>query len=90
METNNQSLTVRQAYLCMFEFLRRHHQRGPTDDIAGLLGGLALLEDGGSADPAQMNDWMIAVKNVLKAESEGGYTCAVIRFSAQLSSRNNP
>lgn len=30
----------------MFEFLRRHSERGPTDEVGGLLGNLSLLLDG--------------------------------------------
>lgn len=47
-------LTVRQAYLALFEFLRQYHERGlrASDEIGNMLSGLALLSDGGSADPA--------------------------------------
>ncbi len=70
----SQLLTPRQAYLTMFEFLRRHYERGEMDVIGGLLGGLSLLPDGGSADPAQLLDWEQAVQTVMTAESQpGGY-----------------
>ena len=52
VEGSEQRLTQRQAYLCMFEFLRRHYERGPTDEVGGLLGNLSLLPDGQPADPA--------------------------------------
>lgn len=51
-QTTQPTLTSHQAYLVMFEFLRRYYERGQSDEIGGLLGGLQLLPDGQSADPA--------------------------------------
>ena len=81
MDISAQRLTPHQAYLCMFEFLRRHCERGPTDEIGGLLGALSLLPDGQSADPAYAVDWSEAVVAVLAAESTGGYNGASFRLS---------
>jgi hypothetical protein len=68
------SLTVRQAYLVMFEFLRQHYERGPTDEIGGLLGGLSLLRDGEPADAAMLGDFERAVAAVIAAEAkQSGY-----------------
>lgn len=50
-QTTQPTLTSHQAYLVMFEFLRRYYERGQSDEIGGLLGGLQLLPDGQSADP---------------------------------------
>jgi hypothetical protein len=75
-----QRLTPHQAYLCMFEFLRRHYERGPTDEIGGLLGSLSLLTDGQPADPAQATDWAEAVAAVLAAEAAGGYKEGAFRL----------
>lgn len=67
-------LTVRQAYLVMFEFLRQHYERGPTDEIGGLLGSLSLLPDGQPADAAVQSDFDKAVAAVIAAEaSQNGY-----------------
>ena len=67
-------LTSRQAYFAMFEFLRRHFERGPTDEIGGIVDGLSLLEDGTAADPAMWLDWEEATAAVLAAERmSGGY-----------------
>jgi hypothetical protein len=63
------TLTPRQAYLVMFEFLRQRYERGPTDEIGGLLGDLSLLPDGGPADPALVGDFEQAVATVLAAEA---------------------
>lgn len=51
MAASEPRLSSRQAYLAMFEFLRRHYERGPTDEIGGLLGGLSLLADGARLIP---------------------------------------
>ena len=79
-KSDDQSLSVQQAYLCMFEFLRQHYERGPTDEIGGLLGSLSMLADGASADPTLMSDWLDAVKRVLDAEANGGYGDAQMRI----------
>jgi hypothetical protein len=82
MTANETRLSSRQAYLAMFEFLRRHYERGPTDEIGGLLGGLSLLADGGTADPASWTDWKEAVEAILAAEgSEEGYRESDFRLS---------
>ena len=64
----------------MFEFLRQHHERGPTDEVGRLLGDLSLLSDGEPADAAYAGDWAKAVDAVLKAEMAGGYTEAMLRL----------
>lgn len=54
----------------MCEFLRRYYERGHSDEIGGLLGGLQLLPNGQSADPAYYScDWEMAVRDILAAES---------------------
>ncbi len=72
-------LTKQQAYFAMFEFLRCHYERGPTDEIGALLGSLSLLPDGTSADPAYLDDWAEAVSAVLSAEKAGGYAAAAFQ-----------
>jgi hypothetical protein len=79
-EGSEQRLTPRQAYLCMFEFLRRHYERGPTEGVGVLLGSLSLLPDGQPADPAYAADWAEAVAAVVAAEATGGYTEAAFRL----------
>jgi hypothetical protein len=65
---NEPRLTSKQAYLTMFEFLRRHYERGASDEIGGLLGGLSLLADGSTADPAIWPDWEEASEVVRSSE----------------------
>jgi hypothetical protein len=66
----------------MFEFLRRHYDRGPSDEIGGLLGSLSLLPDGEAADPAMARDWSDAVAAVVAAESSGGYLGAALKLNS--------
>ena len=59
-------LDEKQAYEAMTSFLDAYWERGgrTSDDLAGLLGSLntSLLADGGPADPAMWDDWLIAVR----------------------------
>jgi hypothetical protein len=64
----------------MFEFLRQHYERVPTDEMAGMLGSLGILSDGCSSDPALMSDWSDAVTTVMDAESSGQYSKAEMRL----------
>lgn len=50
------------AYRSMFYFLQDYYQLTESDEIGGLLGGMALLEDGGPADAAVAEDWQKAVE----------------------------
>lgn len=75
--TNQIHLTEKQAYLAMFEFLKRYYEIGKSDEIGTLLGGLSLLEDGTPADAAHLGDWEDAVAAVMSAEaSPEGYRAA--------------
>jgi hypothetical protein len=81
MDDTKPLLTPRQAYLCMFEFLRQYYARGQSDEIGGLLGSLSVLTDGLPADPAQASDWANAVRAVMAAESTpAGYREADFRL----------
>ena len=62
------SVTPRQAYSAMYIFLEEYNQLTQSDDIGGLLGSMSLLPDGGSADPAILEDWSVALSKAL----EGG------------------
>ena len=62
------SVTPRQAYSAMYIFLEEYYQLTKSDDIGGLLGSMSLLPDGGSADPAILEDWSVALSKAL----EGG------------------
>ena len=57
-------LTVEEAYGAMYRYLQRHLERTGSKEIAELLGGMSLLEDGTPVDPAVWSDWLEAVQDV--------------------------
>jgi hypothetical protein len=60
-------LSTNEAYQAMILFLDHYWRLGGknSDELAGLLGSLAILPDGSSADPALMEDWEKCVNEVL-------------------------
>jgi hypothetical protein len=58
------SMTSREAYAAMFVFLEEVYKRTHSADIGVLLGGMSLLTDGGTVDPAAWADWEAAVRRV--------------------------
>ena len=62
------SLNELEAFDAMRAFLESYWQRGmkASDDIAGLLVDLNrdMMGDGGPPDPAQWNDWLLAIKKI--------------------------
>lgn len=61
----DETLTLREAYLAMVRFLEAYHRRGESTTGA-LLGSIqvGLWQDRSSADPAQLYDFLAAVKAV--------------------------
>jgi hypothetical protein len=59
-----ENLSKREAYAAMFAFLEEIYQRTESADLGALLGGMSLLKDGGTADPAAWADWEAAVRKV--------------------------
>jgi hypothetical protein len=59
-----ENLSKQEAYAAMFAFLEEIYQRTESDDLGALLGGMSLLKDGGTADPAAWADWEAAVRKV--------------------------
>lgn len=57
-----QSLTSMEAYKAMYAFLDELYHQFGFDELGGLLGGMSLLQDGGTADPAIWKDWLRAVE----------------------------
>lgn len=57
-------LSVLDAYRAMQLFLEDYHRFTGSDDVGALLGGLQLLADGSSADPAAWSDWLNCVQRV--------------------------
>jgi hypothetical protein len=52
MDASNQTLTVEQAYRAMLAFLEREVDLTESSDLADLLAGYRLGEDGRTSDPA--------------------------------------
>jgi hypothetical protein len=61
MDASNQTLTVEQAYRAMLAFLEREVDLTESSDLADLLAGYRLDEDGRSSDPALWEEWLEAV-----------------------------
>ena len=54
--------TDKEAFLAMYVFLEEYYKRTHSADVGGLLGGLSLLPDGGTTDPAAWRDWLQAIQ----------------------------
>lgn len=62
MNVQPDSVTLREAYLAMYEFLVELYQRTQSDELGSLLGDLSLLPDGTTADPAAWGDWLRCIE----------------------------
>lgn len=60
------TMTDKQAYTAMFHFLKQLYERTKSDDLAGFLGDMSMLENGSTADPAMLHDWERAVEYALR------------------------
>ena len=60
----NQKLTTLEAYKAMFAYLENYYTITRSDEIGAMLGGMSTLHDGGTADPAVWEDWVLAVQSV--------------------------
>ena len=63
-------MTNEEAYRAMYYFLENYLKYIDSDEIKSLLGGLSLLEDGSTADPAFASEWLKAVEKA-KSDPEG-------------------
>ena len=59
-----ETLTINQAYAAMVLYMVAIYERTGSSDIGALLGGMSLLADGGTVDPAAWADWEEAVSQV--------------------------
>lgn len=82
-------VTLRQAYLTMFEFLEREWERlGRPDELGGLLGNLALWNGpngkGVPMDAAIFPEWIECARCVLQTDgTTDGYTNADIKLTSE-------
>ena len=56
------TLSEQEAYAAMYAFLERWYRATGSDDVAALLGSMATLPSGGTADPALWLDWLDAIE----------------------------
>lgn len=61
---DDERLSVKEAYAAMFSYLEDLYEREHSDDVGVLLGGMSLLQDGSTADPAAWSDWEAAIRRV--------------------------
>ena len=67
MEENK--LTIQEAYIAMLNYLENLYFLTKSDDLAGFLGSMQLLDDKSTWDPAVWGDWIEAVEKVKKNRS---------------------
>lgn len=70
MNTENISLSIKEAYIAMYIFLENEYELTGSSDIGGLLGGLSLLANGSTADPAAWSDWVDAVRKAVTGNND--------------------
>lgn len=63
-------MTEQEAYRAMYYFLEKYYSYIKSEEIANLLGGLSLLPDGSTADPAFETEWSDSIKRA-KVDTEG-------------------
>jgi hypothetical protein len=66
----DEKITVFVAYKAMVKYLENLYKLTESDDIAGFLGSMTLLEDGNPADQAVWDDWIDAVNKALDESNE--------------------
>jgi hypothetical protein len=64
-----EKLDLNQAYAAMYYFLETQHSRVPSDELAIMLGSMALLKDGRPADEGAWSDWLEAVERARTDEA---------------------
>jgi hypothetical protein len=74
---NMEKLTIDQAYLAVYIFLDELRKRINSDDIAGFITDMAVLQDGTPADDAAWEDWLYAVA---KARDDKNWEIAEFRI----------
>mgnify|MGYP000205072832 CR=1 FL=1 len=64
-------LSPEEAYAAMYAFLDAYWERGgrSAEELAILLGGMAILPDGSPADPALWAEWIDAIRAVRAREA---------------------
>lgn len=66
------TLTEKEAYTAMYAFLCKVYDRTHSDDLGGLLGDMSTLDNGETADPAVMHEWIECIKQAKKGHISTG------------------
>jgi len=66
------TLSKQEAYAAMYAFLEAIYDRTESDELGALLGGMSLLEDCETADPAAWHDWESAIRKVREGKANLG------------------
>lgn len=70
MNIENINLSIKEAYIAMYVFLENEYKLTGSSDIGALLGGLSLLANGSTADPAAWSDWVDAVREAITVTND--------------------
>ena len=62
-----EKMSIREAYLAMFEYLEKLYKRTSSEDLGGFLGSMELIDDDLPGDPAVWSDWLQAVQKAKKS-----------------------
>ena len=59
-------ITITEAYKAMYLYLENLQQLTGSDDLAGFLGSMSMLEDGKPVDETIWEDWLEAIDQAKK------------------------
>jgi hypothetical protein len=63
----DETIPLRTAFVIMQRYLEFYSQHtGPGTEVGALLGGIQMLQDGGTADPAALDDWLSVAATVIR------------------------
>lgn len=65
---NERKLSEREAYIAMHAFSENYYKQTKSDDVGALLGGMSLLSDGKTIDPAYESEWKDAIEKSLSGK----------------------
>jgi hypothetical protein len=61
------TVPLRTAFVIMQRYLEFYWQHtGPDTEVGALLGDIQMLQDGGTADPAALQDWLTVAETVMR------------------------
>jgi len=59
-------ITITEAYKAMYLYLENLYKLTGSDDLAGFLGGMSMIQDGKPVDEAIWEDWLEAIDQAKK------------------------